>query len=61
MKDNINIVNIIARTPNLECPACYEKRIHKKVEWERYHPRAGQGVDNRNNRDNTRIKKVNIK
>lgn len=38
---------LIARIPNLECPACYEKRVHRKGEWEKYHPNAGKGVDNR--------------
>jgi hypothetical protein len=52
------IVDDIARTPNIECPACHERRIHKQIEWQTYHPLAGKGVDNR---DNKSIKKVVIK
>lgn len=43
-----NELSLIARTPNIECPACYDKRIHSKLELKVYHLHAGEGVDNRN-------------
>jgi hypothetical protein len=33
----------IARTPNLECPACQVFRIHTPEEWKTFHPEAGHG------------------
>lgn len=33
----------IARTPNLDCPACQVKRLHVKAEWSAFHPLAGTG------------------
>ena len=32
---------LIARTPNPDCPACQEKRRHSPEEWRQYHPLAG--------------------
>ncbi len=34
----------INRTPNPKCPACNAKRLHKKTEWKKFHPRAGTGI-----------------
>ena len=33
----------IARTPNVNCPACNENRLHTDAEREQYHPFAGHG------------------
>lgn len=41
MKQNPDVT--IARTPNLECPACQMFRIHAPEEWKAYHPEAGHG------------------
>lgn len=35
----------ILRTPNVNCPACKNKRMHNKVEWAKYHPFAGHGYN----------------
>ncbi len=37
------------KTPNKNCSACQNNRIHNSDEWKKYHPDAGTGVDNRNN------------
>ena len=29
------------------CPACMERRCHSEEEWEKYHPKAGTGVEYR--------------
>ena len=36
------------KTPNENCPACQNNKIHNSEEWKKYHPDAGKGVDNRN-------------
>ena len=33
----------ILRTPNVNCPACKEHRLHTEAEWEAYHPDRGHG------------------
>lgn len=40
-QDRIN--QTIHRTPNPECPACKEYRIHAEAGWEKYHPLRGTG------------------
>jgi hypothetical protein len=36
---------VIQATPNLNCPACIEKRRHTADDW-KYHPEAGKGLNN---------------
>lgn len=33
----------IARTPNVDCPACWDERLHTPEERRAYHPDAGHG------------------
>lgn len=33
----------IARTPNMQCPACLVFRLHTDEERKTYHPNAGTG------------------
>ena len=33
----------VARTPNSDCPACKEKRVHTDLEWKLFHLLAGTG------------------
>lgn len=34
----------VLATPNINCPACLEKRMHQTDEWKRFHPAAGTGT-----------------
>jgi hypothetical protein len=34
----------INRTPNRDCPACQEKRLHTPLELRQYHHFAGHGM-----------------
>jgi hypothetical protein len=33
----------VRATPNLDCEACWQKRLHTREEFTRYHPEAGHG------------------
>jgi hypothetical protein len=35
--------DLIARTPNPDCPACLARRRHRPEEWLQFHPKAGTG------------------
>lgn len=37
----------INRTPNPQCPACQQNRMHNSDEWEAFHPMAGTGSTTR--------------
>jgi hypothetical protein len=36
--------DLIARTPNPDCPACQVRRRHRLEEWQ-HHPKAGTGFN----------------
>jgi hypothetical protein len=44
--DSVRAPELIARTPNLDCPACQEKRRHEPAERPQYHPLAGSSGQN---------------
>jgi hypothetical protein len=33
----------VQQSPTVNCPACADKRVHRELEWSKYHQNAGTG------------------